>query len=159
MCIYGPSVLKKANKETSPRNTVFLWLETQVVNWALQKNPNKKPPQLPPKRCSVSHCQQHQQIFFFSFINFYVLYFGAPFNTRLRGNTESSVVDTGVSLSTHTSPISSTPPGRLISYRARKWEEGQCSWRAWSDDVAAGNKDSDCCRWNEQAGEWVRGQG
>lgn len=35
-----------------------------------------------------------------------VLNFGAPFNNRLRGNTESSLVDTGVSLSTHTS----TPP-------------------------------------------------
>lgn len=158
MCRYGPSVLKKANKETSPRNTVFLWLETQVVNWALQKNPNKNPHNCPQKG-ALCLAVNNISRFFFPFIIFYVLYFGAPFNTRLRGNTESSVVDTGVSLSTHTSPISSTPLGRLISYRARKWEEGQCSRRAWSDDVTAGNKDSDCCRWNEQAGEWVRGQG
>lgn len=43
--------------------------------------------------------------FFFLSLFFNVLYFGAPFNTRLRGNTESSVVDTGVSLSTHTSQL------------------------------------------------------
>lgn len=158
MCRYGPSVLKKANKETSPTNTVFLWLETQVVNWALQKNPNKNPHNCP-KKVLCALLSTTSADFFFLSLFFNVLYFGAPFNTRLRGNTESSVVDTGVSLSTHTSPISSTPLGRLISYRARKWEEGQCSRRAWSDDVTAGNKDSDCCRWNEQAGEWVRGQG
>lgn len=158
MCRYGPSVLKKANKETSPTNTVFLWLETQVVNWALQKNPNKNPHNCPKKVLCASLSTTSADFFFLSLF-FNVLYFGVPFNTRLRGNTESSVVDTGVSLSTHTSPISSTPLGRLISYRARKWEEGQCSRRAWSDDVTAGNKDSDCCRWNEQAGEWVRGQG
>lgn len=158
MCRYGPSVLKKANKETSPTNTVFLWLETQVVNWALQKKPNKNPHNCPKKVLCVSLSTTSADFFFLSL--FFMCFTLVPHSTtRLRGNTESSVVDTGVSLSTHTSPISSTPLGRLISYRARKWEEGQCSRRAWSDDVTAGNKDSDCCRWNEQAGEWVRGEG
>lgn len=137
--------IKKKQTKKPPQQTLssFDW-KLKLLTGHYKKTQTKTPTTVP-KRCSVSRCQQHQQIFF-SFHYFYVLYFGAPFNTRLRGNTESSVVDTGVSLSTHTSPISSTPLGRLISYRARKWEEGQCSRRAWSDDVTAGNKDSDCCR-------------
>lgn len=52
------------------------------------------------------------------------------FNNRPRGNTGSYVVDTGVSLSTHASPINSNPLGQLISCRGRKWEGGQGTERA-----------------------------
>lgn len=137
--------IKKRQTKKPPQQTL------SSFDWKLKlltghyKKPKQKPPQLSQKG-ALCLAVNNISRFFFPFIIFYVLYFGAPFNTRLRGNTESSVVDTGVSLSTHTSPISSTPLGRLISYRARKWEEGQCSRRAWSDDVTAGNKDSDCCR-------------
>lgn len=159
MCVYGASVLKKANEETPNKHTSNYQATLSSFDWKLKllTRHYKKHTTAPKKVLCVSLSTTSAD--FFSFIIFYVLYFGAPFNNRLRGNTESSVVDTGVSLSTHTSPISSTPLGRLISCWARKWEEGQGSWRAWSDDVTAGNKDSDCCRWNEQAGEWVRGQG
>lgn len=39
-------------------------------------------------------------------------------------------MDTGVSLSTHTSPINSNPLGQLISCQGRKWEGGQGTVRA-----------------------------
>lgn len=51
--------------------------------------------------------------------------FVSHFNNRPGGNTGSCVVDTGVSLSTHTSSINSNPGGLLISCRERKWEGGQ----------------------------------
>lgn len=70
------------------------------------------------------------------------------FNNRPRGNTGSYVVDTGVSLSTHTSPINSNPLGQLISCRARKWEGGQPGHD--DDDVTAGNERRDCCRGETQ---------
>ncbi len=48
-----------------------------------------------------------------------------PTSTADRGgNTVSYVVDTGVSLSTHTSPVNSNPLGQLISFQSRKWEAG-----------------------------------
>lgn len=57
------------------------------------------------------------------------------FHNRPRGNTGTCVVDTGVSLSTDTSPLplNGKPLGWLISCRARKWEGGQCTEWAGGD--------------------------
>ena len=54
-------------------------------------------------------------------------------NNRPRGNTDSYVVDTGVSLSTH---INSNPSGQLISCQGRKCEGGPGP----DDDVTAGKR-------------------
>lgn len=54
-----------------------------------------------------------------------------PTSTTDQGETQGPVwVDTGVSLSTHASSINSSPSGRLISCRGRKWEGGQGSEQA-----------------------------
>lgn len=65
------------------------------------------------------------------------------FNNRWRGNTGSCVVDTGVSLSTHTSPFKTNPLVQLISCWARKRKEG---YPEGGDDFIGGNESRDYCK-------------